>query len=301
MANYIRYANSGAGRNQPLDPKLVEALSYLGDMGITAEVFSGGVGPNSGKLSKSGRHVHGGAGDMRFYQGDRQLDWSNKVDIPIFEQIVRQGKERGITGFGAGPGYMGPGTMHVGFGKPAVWGAGGQGANAPEWLRNAYYGGSGGQPSTIPGTTLAGAPSSGGSGKLPPDLIEGVMAAADGTPAPKLPPPIDVKTHNVAGVQEPAMSDKIGTALWGDKAEEFKNLFGEGAKPNPASKGLGLLAGAMGGGGGQSQQEREHATPIQSSLPAMEASDAQRISAGQQMMAMLMANRKKPGLSLGRA
>jgi len=142
----------------------------------------------------------------------------------------------------------------------------------------------------IPGTTLAGAP-------------QGVdtAVASSGTPAPPLPPPVDVATHNVAGVTEPSFGDKIGTAIWGDNADKLKGLFGEGAKPNPASKGLGLLAGAMGGGSSQSPQIQAHAQPIQSSLPAMEASDGQRIAAGQQLMSMLMSQRKKPGLSLGRA
>ena len=34
---------------------------------------------------------------------------------------------------------MQPGSMHIGYGNEAVWGAGGKGANAPEWLRDAYH------------------------------------------------------------------------------------------------------------------------------------------------------------------
>jgi hypothetical protein len=38
--------------------------------------------------------------------------------------------------------------MHIGFGSPAVWGAGGQGSNAPEWLRS----GSGAHVGNVPMT-----------------------------------------------------------------------------------------------------------------------------------------------------
>src|SRR5690606_8784452 len=62
----------------------------------------------------------------------------NPKDRPVFEQIVRIARARGVTGFGAGEGYMRPGSMHIGFGAPAVWGRGGSGKNAPAWLRAAF-------------------------------------------------------------------------------------------------------------------------------------------------------------------
>lgn len=147
MAGYIRYANQGATRNLPLDDDLIKRLAYLEKMGITAEVFSGGQPgkDEGGARVGSVRHDHGGAGDMFFYKGDKKLDWNNPDDLPIFEEIVRNGKANGITGFGAGGGYMQPGSVHVGGGTPGVWGKGGKGDNAPAWLRNAYNGGSGGK------------------------------------------------------------------------------------------------------------------------------------------------------------
>lgn len=140
--SYIRYRNQGATRNQQLSDDLLKRLAYLQDMGITAEVFSGGQPAKGSGLARVGstRHDHGHAGDMRFYQGDRKLNWANPEDRPIFEDIVRKGKAAGITGWGAGPNYMSEGSMHVGFGSPGVWGAGGKSANAPAWLKNAYYG-----------------------------------------------------------------------------------------------------------------------------------------------------------------
>jgi hypothetical protein len=138
MASYITYANQGATRNQPLSDDLLKRLQYLQDMGLTAQVFSGGQDAEGPNRTGSHRHDHGGSGDVFFYQGDRKLDWSNPDDLPIFRDIVSKGKEAGITGFGAGPGYMQPGSMHIGMGEPAVWGAGGKGDNAPAWLKNAY-------------------------------------------------------------------------------------------------------------------------------------------------------------------
>lgn len=138
---WLRYANSAATRNDPLDPALIQAMSFLPEMGLTMEVFSGGqeaAGTPGAKRTGSTRHDHGKAGDVFFYKDGRKLDWANPDDRPYFEEIVRRGKAAGVTGFGAGPGYMQPGSMHIGFGTPAVWGAGGKGANSPDWLRAAY-------------------------------------------------------------------------------------------------------------------------------------------------------------------
>ncbi|NSZ64611.1 hypothetical protein G6L16_021450 [Agrobacterium tumefaciens] len=149
-------------------------------MGVTAEVFSGGQPgiEEGGNRVGSVRHDHGGAGDMFFYKDGRKLDWANDQDRPIFEQIVSQGKANGITGFGAGPGYMQAGSMHVGMGKPGVWGAGGKGDNAPSWLQSAYNG----------------APS-----QSKPDVISEVIAAADPASAPTQIP----GTETVALAQKP--------------------------------------------------------------------------------------------------
>jgi len=142
LADYIRYRNQGATRNRPLDEDLINRLSYLQDMGITMEVFSGGQPSKDEGGARVGsiRHDHGGAADAFFYKDDRRLDWANNDDLPIFQEIVSKGKQNGVTGFGAGPGYMQAGSMHIGGGKPGVWGAGGKGENAPEWLSAAYNG-----------------------------------------------------------------------------------------------------------------------------------------------------------------
>lgn len=138
----IEYANQGATRRLPLSKEMERALSFLPELGITAKVFSGGQPAKGSGLPRVGstRHDHGNAADVFFYRDGRRLDWSNPDDLPLFQEIVTRGKQAGLTGFGAGDGYMQPGSMHIGFGEPAIWGAGGKGANAPDWLRSAYYG-----------------------------------------------------------------------------------------------------------------------------------------------------------------
>lgn len=137
---WLRYANQNATRNKPLDPRLIKAMSFLPEMGVTMEVFSGGQdGKGEGtRRTGSTRHDHGGAADVKFYKDGQLLDWANPAQQPMFADIVSRAKAAGVTGFGAGDGYMQPASMHIGFGAPAVWGAGGNSANAPEWLRKAY-------------------------------------------------------------------------------------------------------------------------------------------------------------------
>ncbi|MEL7012658.1 MAG: hypothetical protein AAFO72_05200, partial [Pseudomonadota bacterium] len=104
------------------------------------EVFSGGQENNTTHGTGSTRHNDGNAADVVFYKDGRMLDWRNPQDIPVYQEIVRRAKANGLTGFGAGPGYMRPGSMHLGYGAPAVWGDNGRGVNAPNWLVEAYGG-----------------------------------------------------------------------------------------------------------------------------------------------------------------
>lgn len=135
---WLRYANQGAIRNDPLSAQLVNAMSFLPDLGVTMEVFSGGQENNTTHGTGSPRHNHGNSADVFFYKDGRRLDGKNPQDLPVFQEIVSRGKAAGLTGFGAGQGYMQPGSMHIGYGNAAVWGKDGKGANAPGWLRQAY-------------------------------------------------------------------------------------------------------------------------------------------------------------------
>lgn len=142
LMDWLRYNNQGAIRSQPIAPKLAEALSFLPELGVSMRVYSGGQAAkgSGGPRTGSTRHDHGNAADADFYMGDRKLDWNNPDDVPIFKEIVARGKANGVTGWGAGDDYMGAGRMHVGYGNPGVWGAGGKGANAPDWLSEAFHG-----------------------------------------------------------------------------------------------------------------------------------------------------------------
>lgn len=139
-AEWLQYSNTDATRNDPLHPKLIESMSFIGDMGITMNVVSGGqeAEGQGGARTGSTRHDHGNAADVDFYKDGRKLDWNNPQDLPLLQQIVSIARGRGVTGIGAGDDYMGAGRFHVGFGAPAVWGAGGSRANAPQWLVEAY-------------------------------------------------------------------------------------------------------------------------------------------------------------------
>lgn len=137
--NWLRYDNQGATRNDPINDQLINAMSFVGDMGIEMRVISGGQESNKpGEGTGSTRHNGGASADVDFYRNGRKLDWNNEADLPILQEIVSTAKSRGVTGIGAGDDYMGPGRFHVGFGAPAVWGADGKGENAPAWLKEAY-------------------------------------------------------------------------------------------------------------------------------------------------------------------
>lgn len=156
--DWLRYANQGATRNQPISAELSQRLGgILPNMGVTMEVFSGGQPGKGSGLPRVGstRHDHGSAADVLFYQNGRRLNWANPQDVPLFQDIVKQAKAAGVTGFGAGPGYMREGSMHIGMGNPGVWGAGGRAQNAPSWLAEAYGGAPTGQPARATPTPTA--------------------------------------------------------------------------------------------------------------------------------------------------
>jgi hypothetical protein len=139
--DYVRYANQGATRSQPLNQQLISAMSFLPEMGLTMEVHSGGQDAEGPNRTGSTRHDHGGAGDVDFITADgRRLNASDPNDQAMLSQVIARAKANGVTGFGQGADYMGDTRIHLGYGNPGVWGADGKSANAPEWLRAAYSG-----------------------------------------------------------------------------------------------------------------------------------------------------------------
>lgn len=166
---WLVYQNQNATRNDPLDPSLIKAMGFLPDMGIQMHVISGGqeAAGQGGARTGSTRHDHGMAADADFYRNGHKLDWNNPADLPVLVDIVQKAKANGVTGIGAGNDYMGASRFHVGFGNPGVWGAGGKGANAPDWLVAAYNGAPAGAvpgPAGMPVQASAGATVSGPAG-----------------------------------------------------------------------------------------------------------------------------------------
>jgi tape measure domain-containing protein len=135
---WLRHVNQGRGRPHPISQQLAQAMSFLREMGIVMEVFSGGQDPHNRPEGAGPRHDHGNAADVMFYRNGRQLNWQNQEDIPTYQEIVRRARAAGVTGFGAGPGYMTPGSMHIGYGTPAVWGRSRRSDTAPAWLVEAF-------------------------------------------------------------------------------------------------------------------------------------------------------------------
>ena len=180
----IEYHNKGSTRNKPLSPRLASIIDQAtAPEGVTTRVISGGQPSTGGPDVRTGSHRHdedapgagGNAGDVQFVKDGRVLDMTNPADLAIIERILGRVYGAGAQGIGASPAYMGSRTFHVGFGTPAVWGAGGQGKNAPPWL--AAIARSGGIPSTG-GTAVASA--SPAVAPTQPGGVVGALASAAG-------------------------------------------------------------------------------------------------------------------------
>lgn len=128
-------------RKKPLSPKLHALLDAAAVAAGIDEVvvFSGGQRTKASGEPRTGsdRHDNGGAGDLKLKVAGRTLNFEVAADRVKVAAFVTACAARGATGIGAAVGYMGPESLHVGFGDTAVWGAGGKSANAPQWLRDA--------------------------------------------------------------------------------------------------------------------------------------------------------------------
>lgn len=139
MAFNLVYNNKGV-RNLPLSDTVAGILQKAADAAGIDEirVTSGGQASEGPNRTGSHRHDAGGAGDIQLIKNGRVLSFTDEADLPIVSSFVSNAKAAGATGIGAGEDYMGPSTLHVGLGNPAVWGAGGSSKNAPDWLKTAY-------------------------------------------------------------------------------------------------------------------------------------------------------------------
>ena len=152
----VTYANQGATRNLKIPQRLYNIIQAAGKQaGIDSiQIFSGGQVPKGQQGPRTGSTRHDtnvGAADVYLYAGGKQL--STARQDPRVAAFIQAARALGAVGIGAGPGYMGSTGIHVGFGKPAVWGKGGSGANAPSWVKAAYNAGAGGQAPATPATS----------------------------------------------------------------------------------------------------------------------------------------------------
>lgn len=134
-------ATKGKIRDLPIKSTLATILVEAGvAAGIdVVRVTSGGQARlgSGGKRTGSTRHDDGNAADLQLEIGGRVLNFETAADRAIVAKFVTECSRRGATGIGAGVTYMGPYTLHIGFGSKATWGAGGLSANAPDWLKQA--------------------------------------------------------------------------------------------------------------------------------------------------------------------
>lgn len=164
MANdWLQYDLAGKTRDEPISPELMAVLEAAARVaGVDVRIASGGQPSTGSNRVGSHRHDQGNAADLQITKDGRALDFTNPVDRAVFQTFVSAAARNGATGIGAGTDYMGPSTIHVGFGAPAVWGAGGRSRNAPEWLSDAYTAGRNGTvialPAMTPPAALAAAP-----------------------------------------------------------------------------------------------------------------------------------------------
>ena len=152
----------GKIRDRPIQDSLrvllIEAATRSGiDL---VRVTSGGQAAKGtpGKRTGSTRHDLGRAADLSLSIGDRTLSFVRTSDLPFFRAFVTEACVLGATGIGAGVDYMGPTTIHVGYGEAAFWGRDGKAAFAPAWLKEAVLAGRGRPPGSSPPQTLAHAP-----------------------------------------------------------------------------------------------------------------------------------------------
>lgn len=131
-------------RNRPVTTRLATLLkSAAARAGIDRIViYSGGQPGTTGRSTGTARHNAGNAADLRLYVGGRVQRFSNDSAPRTITDFVTAAASLGATGIGAATDYMGPTSLHVGYGMPrTVWGRNGLRANAPIWLVRALNAG----------------------------------------------------------------------------------------------------------------------------------------------------------------
>lgn len=138
-------------RNQPISSELKAVLETAAQKaGIdTINITSGGQDAlgHGNRRTGSTRHDNGRAADLQLIQGGQTLTFTDQAAHPAILAFVTAAAAAGATGIGAGVGYMGKSTLHVGFGRSIgdkttlTWGARGLSGTAPKWLTQAAQAG----------------------------------------------------------------------------------------------------------------------------------------------------------------
>jgi hypothetical protein len=130
----------GATRSRPISKRLNNVLEYAArKAGVDVEVYSGGQPAkgsrgSQGKRVGSTRHDLGNAADVRLYTVDdngkrKRVNFLTKKGREVYRNFIEAAAAAGATGIGAGQGYMGAESIHVGFGSVADWGSAFDGKN----------------------------------------------------------------------------------------------------------------------------------------------------------------------------
>lgn len=154
---------TGKIRNQPITGRLKRILLEAGEMArvdivevtsggqwsVSAAINAGGVLVDArrrryrvnGRIVRTGssRHDNGRAADLNLQIGGTKQNFTTSSGRRVVEKFLEYCTSFGANGIGASDDYMGPVTMHVGFGTPAAWGGpNASSANAPMWLKQAW-------------------------------------------------------------------------------------------------------------------------------------------------------------------
>ena len=134
-------------RNKPITNELKSVLNAAAEAaGVdTVRITSGGQDALGHGTRRTGstRHDLGRAADLQCVVGGQALTFTDEAAPPGILRFVMAAAAAGAIGIGAGVGYMGNRTIHVGFGTSVndhnrlTWGVGGRSATAPQWLRDA--------------------------------------------------------------------------------------------------------------------------------------------------------------------
>ncbi|WP_415404094.1 glucosaminidase domain-containing protein [Tateyamaria sp. SN3-11] len=139
--SYLR----GKVRDKPISGELEALLVAAGKAAGIDAIFvtSGGQPGSHGRSIGSSRHNEGRAADLFLVVAGVKQEFGDDEAPETITKFVTACAARGAIGMGAGVSYMGPHTLHIGFGKTirdttrVVWGADGRSSNAPQWLKGA--------------------------------------------------------------------------------------------------------------------------------------------------------------------